>query len=136
MHLYLSAHPSVFSHIVIFFVTSTFLLCNSSIKYLLCAAVGSAPRSRGNLYQHATCLSYRNYYKPVCSPLQRRGGDEEGRGGKVCGTAGVRRRAASHDRLSKPAAEVIGKKRNHPLIRMEGGKTRSVVQGTGEASDD
>ena len=39
---------------------------------------------------------------------------------------------AGRDRLSEPAAEVIGKTRNHPPVRGEGGRTRAVVRRTGE----
>ena len=39
---------------------------------------------------------------------------------------------AVHDRLSELVAEVIGKTQNHPPVRREGGRTRSVV---GETAD-
>ena len=36
-HMYWSAHPSVFSHLLILFVIKTFLFCNSSTIGLLCS---------------------------------------------------------------------------------------------------
>ena len=41
-HLYLSAQPSVFSHIVLNFDVSDFCSFNSSIKRLICAVVVAA----------------------------------------------------------------------------------------------
>ena len=44
----------------------------------------------------------------------------------------TRYKEAGCDRLSKPAAEVIRKTRNHPPVHREGGRIYAVVRRTGE----
>ena len=41
-HIYCSAHPSIFSHIVLLLVCKIFFCCNSCNRCLLCAAVVAA----------------------------------------------------------------------------------------------
>ena len=44
-------------------------------------------------------------------------------------------RESGRDRLSEPAAEVIGSTRNHPNVCREGGITLAVVRWTGESGE-
>ena len=63
--MYCSAHTSVFYNIVILFVVNTFLLCNSSVIFLMCESAVAAsylPPSNKNEQNTARCdtVSYVN----------------------------------------------------------------------------
>ena len=62
------------------------------MKYKILIDSGHMVISNGNLYDIATCLSYRRCDKPTCSPLQNGGlrGYEGGRVEKSRGMTDVR----------------------------------------------